>query len=384
MNAEQKKIALECIRLWGSEDLSDCAGDQMSALLQELVDAPADVLTTTNQAQTSSSQVEAPESEPVARVTGYYAGYLSIATVDGRVLPAGTALYAAPPHQSEHHLEMVNTPAPSVPDGHVYVYVSGLTGSGKSAVAGEIEIAMRAIGLDVEWVDSESEKHLTHADYTSALELYRPKVRIFEKNISRTAPPAPSVPGWQGWAMRLIDFIEGAEVSSGMCCCGDDMARHASPINCGHSPVDMWDNCVKNLRAEFDKFVAAAPTPAEAPADVARDARLQVESEFAALLPGVVYMDEPDGGSPTVQEQIKRMALDAARYRWLRTHGLQRAWVSLGTDFEGDNFASFRCEFNLPEPPNLPYEDDEGLQWADKDFDAAIDAALAAEKGGAK
>ena len=39
------------------------------------------------------------ETEPVARVTGYYAGYLSIATVDGRVLPAGTALYAAPPHQ---------------------------------------------------------------------------------------------------------------------------------------------------------------------------------------------------------------------------------------------------------------------------------------------
>jgi hypothetical protein len=96
MNAEQKKIALECIRLWGSEDLSDCAGDQMAALLQELVDAP--------------------EPEPVARVTGYYAGYLSIATVDGSVLPAGTALYAAPPHQSEHHLEMVNTPAPSAPD----------------------------------------------------------------------------------------------------------------------------------------------------------------------------------------------------------------------------------------------------------------------------
>ena len=64
--------------------------------------------------------------------------------------------------------------------------------------------------------------------------------------------------------------------------------------------------------------LAAAPTPSEAPADVARYDRLQVESEFAALLPGVVYMDEPDGGSPTVQEQIKRMARDAERYRWLR------------------------------------------------------------------
>ncbi len=91
--------------------------------------------------------------------------------------------------------ELVDAPeAEPVADGHVYVHVSGLTGSGKSAVAGEIEIAMRAIGLDVKWANSESEKRITHADYTSALELYRPKVRIFEKNIPRTAPPAPSVP----------------------------------------------------------------------------------------------------------------------------------------------------------------------------------------------
>ena len=57
--------------------------------------------------------------------------------------------------------------------------------------------------------------------------------------------------------------------------------------------------------------LAAAPTQAEAPADVARDVRLQVESEFAALLPGVTYMDEPDGGIPAVQEQVKRMARDS-------------------------------------------------------------------------
>lgn len=29
---------------------------------------------------------------------------------------------------------------------------------------------------------------------------------------------------------------------------------------------------------------------------------------------------------------------------------------------------------------NLPYEDDEGLEWADKDFDAAIDAAISTSK----
>ena len=89
MNAEQKQRAKDA--------LTNCQASDMAALLQEMIATH--------------------EPKPVARVTGYYAGYLSIATVDGRVLPAGTALYAAPPHQSEHHLEMVNTPAPSVPDG---------------------------------------------------------------------------------------------------------------------------------------------------------------------------------------------------------------------------------------------------------------------------
>ena len=100
MNAEQKQRAKDALQKWHSSNDDSLreyqSAELMAALLQELA--------------------EEPEPEPVARVTGYYAGYLSIATVDGRVLPAGTALYAAPPHQSEHHLEMVNTPAPSAPD----------------------------------------------------------------------------------------------------------------------------------------------------------------------------------------------------------------------------------------------------------------------------
>jgi hypothetical protein len=38
-----------------------------------------------------------------------------------------------------------------------------------------------------------------------------------------------------------------------------------------------------------------------------------------AALPGVCYMDPPDGGDVTVSEQVRRMAQDAARYRWLRS-----------------------------------------------------------------
>lgn len=74
--------------------------------------------------------------------------------------------------------------------GEVLVTVSGFTGSGKSAIAGEIEILCRALGLQVEWPGGVAEKNLTHADWTGALEQYKPRVRIVERNIARAAPQA--------------------------------------------------------------------------------------------------------------------------------------------------------------------------------------------------
>ncbi|EHK8541121.1 ead/Ea22-like family protein, partial [Escherichia coli] len=45
--------------------------------------------------------------------------------------------------------------------GEVLVVVSGFTGCGKSAIAGEIEIAMKAIGVPVQWTNGDAEKHMT-------------------------------------------------------------------------------------------------------------------------------------------------------------------------------------------------------------------------------
>ena len=109
MTPEQKQRAQAAITKWWATDSNKAVlstGYEMAGVLQELVDAP--------------------EAEPVARVTGYYAGYLSIATVDGSVLPAGTALYAAPPAPS----------VPSVPDGWRpfltdVITAAGLLGHGK-------------------------------------------------------------------------------------------------------------------------------------------------------------------------------------------------------------------------------------------------------------
>jgi hypothetical protein len=44
----------------------------------------------------------------------------------------------------------------------------------------------------------------------------------------------------------------------------------------------------------------------------------EIERDVSNALPGVYYMDPPDGGSVPLGEQVRRMAVDAARYRWLR------------------------------------------------------------------
>ncbi|EFO1661016.1 hypothetical protein DWS27_27595, partial [Escherichia coli] len=62
--------------------------------------------------------------------------------------------------------------------GEVLVVVSGFTGCGKSAIAGEIEIAMKAIGVPVQWTNGDAEKHMTGADWLTAIEMYKPTVRI--------------------------------------------------------------------------------------------------------------------------------------------------------------------------------------------------------------
>lgn len=71
--------------------------------------------------------------------------------------------------------------------GEVLVTVVGFTGSGKSAIAGEIEIAIKAIGVPVWWKNGDAEKRMTGADWLTAIELYNPTVRIVEVNIPFTA-----------------------------------------------------------------------------------------------------------------------------------------------------------------------------------------------------
>jgi len=65
----------------------------------------------------------------------------------------------------------------------VTITVSGRVGSGKSAILGEIEILMKALGIPVRYADEQkalSEKVLTGADWTTFLEMYKPSVVLVE------------------------------------------------------------------------------------------------------------------------------------------------------------------------------------------------------------
>lgn len=102
------------------------------------------------------------------------------------------------------------------------VTVSGPVGSGKSAICGEIELAMKAIGVQVAW-DDEGENNMTHADWASALDLYKPSVAIREDNpamererICRAAEAANAAFGqWvpEPWVHAFIKAFQNPALS---------------------------------------------------------------------------------------------------------------------------------------------------------------------------
>lgn len=98
----------------------------------------------------------------------------------------------------------------------VKITASGKVGCGKSAVLGEIEIALRAIGLKVEWAEGSAEKGLTHADWITELEMYQPTVVLSEK----IEPAAPAVQGdakdeVYEFAAKVIELFDDATMRAG-------------------------------------------------------------------------------------------------------------------------------------------------------------------------
>ncbi|EPW5494093.1 hypothetical protein ACV349_26855 [Pseudomonas aeruginosa] len=77
---------------------------------------------------------------------------------------------------------------------------------------------------------------------------------------------------------------------------------------------------ILKLIAEVDLLSARLKAENCAHKDTQKHCELleQYLKECASALPGTYYMDPPDGGNVSIPEQIRRMAKDATRYRWLR------------------------------------------------------------------
>lgn len=81
----------------------------------------------------------------------------------------------------------------------VTITASGPVGCAKSALLGEIEIMLKAMGVPVRYAneaEAQAEKNGTHADWTSSIEMYRPSVVLVEeiKKPAASSERAPAEP----------------------------------------------------------------------------------------------------------------------------------------------------------------------------------------------
>lgn len=58
-------------------------------------------------------------------------------------------------------------------------------------------------------------------------------------------------------AKDVIGMLENCSVESGVCHCGDDMARHSSAMSCGHAPVDMGSTYAAHLYEKASAAIAS-------------------------------------------------------------------------------------------------------------------------------
>lgn len=59
-------------------------------------------------------------------------------------------------------------------------------------------------------------------------------------------------------AESVQGMISNCDVSSGICCCGDSMENHASPMYCGHTPTDSGEYAASSLLTKARAAIAKA------------------------------------------------------------------------------------------------------------------------------
>ncbi|MDU7349285.1 MAG: ead/Ea22-like family protein [Klebsiella grimontii] len=170
-NGNPPRFGWECWRDGGGYKVDDDESE-LDGMWEAWKAASTEMVEVLEKAQTINAAAE-----KLVRCKGRYhseQNYRALAALFGVTAPD------LPPLNSESRTVTVK-------QGEVLVTVAGFTGCGKSAIAGEIEIAMKAIGVPVTWANGDAEKRMTGADWLTAIEMYKPTVRIVEENIPRAA-----------------------------------------------------------------------------------------------------------------------------------------------------------------------------------------------------
>ena len=82
---------------------------------------------------------------------------------------------------------------------------------------------------------------------TTLVELLR-NYELSTDYVEAASVDAPNIIERQAAQIEMMrEFIARAPVSSGVCCCGEAIDGHSSPMSCGHSPVDLWDHSVEQI-----------------------------------------------------------------------------------------------------------------------------------------
>lgn len=79
---------------------------------------------------------------------------------------------------------------------------------------------------------------------------------------------------------QWIDIAANCSIQSGCCCCGDSMENHASPMLCGHSPVDMADSVVHSAIQQTDNAIAIPHSTSALDAYVAEKVKEAMKKSF--------------------------------------------------------------------------------------------------------
>lgn len=229
----------------------------------------------------------------------------------------------------------------------IKIIVSGPVGCGKSAILGEIEILMRALGVPVRYEDAaaaQSEKNMTHADWTEALGMYKPSVILVEdmpwiRDASAQQDEREAV----GHAVDVLETLTlwGAEEWSEQFERNPPIVAIVAPLLAALPKV----SCRDAYEAEF--FTGMSD-----PSEWSKETK-----ECTELLFRMFERGWRSRAAQQVQADAGAVA-DAARYRWLRDS-------SCGPYLSKKREAAFKALTR-------------GEWW--EDIDAAIDAAMSREQ----